>query len=116
MHSQKSNIKCKFGSHLICLPLNPFLRICTGVLPYLFHLNFSLSTPGNGNVARTTERLYALVAGLVRAIMAELLGMSAGALGGIHLVLAGPSAAAAVASSSQVSCSRTLLIPHDLRS
>lgn len=42
-----------------------------------------------------------LLAGLVRAIMAELLGMSAGALGGIHLVLAGPSAAAAAASSSQ---------------
>lgn len=40
-------------------------------------------------------------AGLVRAIIAEGLGISAGALGGLHLVLAGPTAA--VASSSQVS-------------
>ena len=31
--------------------------------------------------------------GLVRAIIAEGLGISAGALGGLHLVLAGPSAA-----------------------
>ena len=46
-------------------------------------------------------KLAASPAGLVQAIIAETLGMSAGALGGIHLVLAGPSAA--VASSSQVS-------------
>ncbi len=40
------------------------------------------------------------VAGLMRAIVAEGLGFSAGAMGGLHLVLAGPSAA--MASSSQV--------------
>ena len=33
------------------------------------------------------------VSGLIRAILAEMLGLSAGALGGIQLVLAGPSAA-----------------------
>ena len=39
-------------------------------------------------------KVMCMAAGLVRAIIAEVLGISAGALGGLHLVLSGPSAAA----------------------